>query len=48
MQETAFFTQLLGITRPWFISKVMLDKDNHRVDIYIEHSADFAFPCPRV
>ena len=46
MQETTFFAQLLGITRPWFISKVILDKKKQRVDIYVEHSADFAFPCP--
>jgi transposase len=46
MQETAFFSQILGITRPWFISKVILDKENQRVDIYVEHSAGFAFPCP--
>jgi transposase len=46
MQETAFFSQILGITRPWFISKVILDKENERVDIYVEHSAGFAFPCP--
>ena len=46
MQETAFFSQILGITRPWFISKVTLDKEHQRVDIYVEHSAGFAFPCP--
>jgi transposase len=47
MQETAFFTQLLGISRPWFISKVNLNKAEKRVDIYIQHSRDFAFPCPK-
>lgn len=46
MQETAFFSQILGITRPWFMSKVILDKENQRVDIYVEHSAGFTFPCP--
>jgi len=34
MQETTFFTQLLGITRPWFISKVDLNKAEKRVDIH--------------
>jgi transposase len=47
MEETAFFTQLLGITRPWFISKVILTKEKQRVDIYVEHYRDFAFPCPK-
>jgi len=46
MQETAFFTQILGVTRPWYISKVILDKNNQRVDISIEHEDDVAFPCP--
>ena len=47
MQETDFFTQLLGISRPWFISKVDLNKEEKRVDIYIQHTRDFAFPCPK-
>jgi len=46
MKETAFFAQVLGITRPWFISEVVLDKEAQRVDIYVEHSSGFTFPCP--
>jgi len=46
MKETAFFAQILGITRPWFVSNVILDKEAQRVDIYVEHSSGFAFPCP--
>jgi len=47
MQETTFFTQLLGITPPWFISKVVLNKEEQRVDIHIHHTKGFAFPCPK-
>jgi transposase len=47
MEETTFFAQVLGITRPWFISKVVLIKENQRVDIYVQHSRGFAFPCPQ-
>ena len=47
MEETVFFTQVLGITRPWSISKVVLTKEKQRVDIYVEHHRDFAFPCPK-
>ena len=47
MQETTFFTQILGISLPWFISKVELNKAENRVDIYINHSKGFAFPCPK-
>ena len=46
MQETTFFTQILGISLPWFISNVELNKAENRVDIYISHSKGFAFPCP--
>lgn len=46
MQDTIFFSQLMGISRPWYISKVVLDKENQRVDIYVEHSSGFRFPCP--
>jgi transposase len=46
MQDTAFFSQVLGITPPWFISKVILNKETQRVEIYVDHSAGFAFPCP--
>ncbi len=47
MEETTFFANVLGITRPWFISKVVLSKENQRVDIYVQHYRDFAFPCPQ-
>lgn len=47
MQDTAFFTEILGITRPWFISKVVLSKESKRVDIFLEHSSSFRFPCPQ-
>lgn len=46
MEETAFFTQILGIKSPWFIAKVVLSKEKQRVDIYVEYSKGFAFPCP--
>jgi transposase len=46
MQETEFFTQILGIKTPWFISEVVLNQKDHRVDIYIDHRSGIAFPCP--
>jgi transposase len=47
MEEKTFFTQVLGITRPWFIKEVALKTAEKRVDIYIDHSSGFAFPCPK-
>jgi transposase len=46
MQETEFFTQILGIKAPWFISKILLSNEDKRVDIYVNHSPGLAFPCP--
>jgi transposase len=46
MEEADFFGDLLGITPPWFVSMVELSKEKGRVDIYVDHSPGFAFPCP--
>ena len=46
MHDSEFFAQILGITAPWFITKVELDRAKQRVDIYVDHSVKLAFPCP--
>lgn len=46
MKDTVFFTDLLGITRPWYIDEVTLNHKEKRIDIYIKHSRGIAFPCP--
>jgi len=47
MQDTDFFSKILGIKPPWFIKKVELDREKQRVDIYIDHTKGLAFPCPK-
>lgn len=46
MDDKAFFTKLMGLKDPWSISKVLLDTNGNRVDIYIEHRSGVRFPCP--
>lgn len=42
---TTFFEQLLGIKRPWYITKVTHDDKSARVDVYAEHEKGIRFPC---
>jgi transposase len=46
MDDKTFFTKLLGLKDPWLITKVELDTNGKRVDIYIEHRNGVRFPCP--
>lgn len=46
MNDITFFTKLLSLKDPWSISRVLLDTDGKRVDIYIEHRSNVRFPCP--
>lgn len=46
MDDKIFFTKLLGLKSPWYITHVSLDDEAQRVDIYIEHQKGIRFPCP--
>ena len=46
MDNKIFFTRVLGIRDPWYITEVTLDEDQNRVDVYIEHRSGVRFPCP--
>lgn len=46
MNDKTFYTKLLGIHDPWYITDVSLDMDNNRVNVYIEHNKGIRFPCP--
>lgn len=46
MDNKIFFTKLLGLSAPWFITEVELGTNNDRVDIYISHQNGIRFPCP--
>jgi hypothetical protein len=40
MQDTALYQYLLGLQSPWTVSRVNLDVNGQRVDVWAEHSAD--------
>ena len=45
MQDTKLFETILGITSPWHISRVELQTDERRVDLWLEHEPT-RWPCP--
>lgn len=46
MDEKQVFKNLLGLTRPWYVSLVEIDAQKHRVDVWIEHERNIVFACP--
>jgi len=46
MQDTALYQYLLGLQSPWTVSRVNLDINGQRVDVWAEHQEDSAWACP--
>lgn len=46
METTAFFGELLGIKRPWFVDRVVTNHALNRVDVYIDHEDGIRARCP--
>jgi transposase len=46
MQDTALYQYLLGLQSPWTVSRVSLDINRQRVDVWAEHQEDAAWACP--
>ena len=40
MQDTALYEYLLGLKSPWTVSRVTLDVNGQRVDVWAEHPED--------
>ena len=47
MQDTALYQYLLGLKSPWTVSRVKLDVNGQRVDVWAEHPDDVAWRCPQ-
>ena len=47
MQDTALYQYLLGMQSPWTVSRVNLDVNGQRVDVWAEHPEDAAWACPQ-
>src|SRR5574337_63982 len=43
MQDTALYQYLLGLKSPWTVSRVKLDVNGQRVDVWAEHPDDVAW-----
>ena len=45
MQDTELYRQVLGLEKPWRVSRVELNPKEERVDVWAEHNDD-SWPCP--
>ncbi len=46
MHDTALYQYLLGLQSPWTVSRVNLDVNGQRVDVWAEHSDGATWACP--
>src|SRR5882724_4557403 len=46
MSETAFFARLLGLEKPWKVSRVALTPKQQQLDILLVHQPRPSFACP--
>jgi transposase len=46
MDDKKLFTKLLKLELPWFISRVLFNETDQRIDIYVEHEPDIRARCP--
>jgi len=46
MNDKQVFMQLLGLSRPWYITRVEINSKASRVDVWIEHEKGIRFGCP--
>jgi transposase len=46
VQDTELYRHLLGIEKPWSVSRVALDVKEQRVDVFVEHKPGEEFACP--
>lgn len=45
MQITNFYEQILGITKPWFITDAKIDETDKSVHVNLSHNGGEKFPC---
>lgn len=46
MHDTALYQYLLGLQSPWTVSRVNLDMNEQRVDVWASHPEDATWACP--
>ena len=46
MHDTELYRQILGLEKPWSVSRVDLNIEAQQVDVFVEHEAAVRWPCP--
>jgi transposase len=46
MDDKKLYTKLLKLELPWFISNVVFNEKDQRIDIYVDHEPDIRARCP--
>lgn len=46
MRDTELYKHLLGLEKPWTVSRVELGVKEQRVDVWAEHAEGESWPCP--
>ena len=46
VRDTELYKHLLGLSEPWRVTKVELDVEGGRVDVWAEQPKGQRFPCP--
>lgn len=46
MRDKKLYRHLLGLNPPWFVSKVELNVEEQRVDVWVDHKSGIKWPCP--
>jgi len=47
MRDTTLYQHLLGLHEPWTVSRVELDVEGQRVDVWVDHPRGRRWPCPQ-
>lgn len=46
MQDKELYEHLLGIKGPWSVSRIELDMQAKRVNVWVKHEEGVRWPCP--
>jgi transposase len=46
VRDTAFFSRLLQLTKPWKVDRVAVSSEGEQVDVFLEHRPKGRFACP--
>lgn len=46
MRDTELYRQILGLEKPWSVSRVELNVGEEQVNVWVEHEPSLRWPCP--